>query len=445
MLVIASLIAISVTTAWWVVQRSGRTPGELIDYSKRRLEGHTKLEAVALPVLESLRRSLGEPDQLERALPLAVPLMPPNPVTPGLGSADPNVIRVGPGRAITRIGVAAQVAVDGSVIEIDAGDYVADVAVWERDNLTIRGLGNRVRLIASGADAEGKGTWVVRGGRVTVEGVEFVGSKVEDGNGAGIRLERGQLVVRRCRFFNNQMGILTSNDPKSTLTVEDSEFSYPARSARFTHNLYVGTIASFRITGSYLHHGDNGHLLKSRARRSRVEYNRLTDETGGRSSYELEFPNGGVAEVVGNVIQQSDRTSNSVIVSYGAEGYRWPINELRLVHNTVVNDHPLGGTFVRVAPGAALVELRNNLFSGRGKVDTPPGAVESGNQRAQWSDFERPSRQDYRLKEAARARWEALISASPALVPDREYTHPASTGRPSAIPRWPGAMQSLPP
>lgn len=439
------LAALGVGSAWWAVERTGRTPGELMDYVKRRLEGHPKLETVALPVLEGLRRSLGEPDELERALPLATPPLPPNPATPGVGSTAPNVIRVGAGRAITRIGVAAQMAVDGSVIEIDAGDYVADVAVWERDNLTIRGLGNRVRLIASGADAEGKGTWVVRGGRVLVEGVEFVGSKVEDGNGAGIRLERGHLVVRRCRFFNNQMGILTSNDGVSTLTVEDSEFSYPTRSAHFTHNLYVGTIASFRITGSYLHHGNNGHLLKSRAQRSRVEYNRLTDEEGGRSSYELEFPNGGVAEVVGNVIEQSERTSNSVIVSYGAEGYRWPVNELHIVHNTLVNDHPLGGTFVRVSPGAALVELRNNLFSGRGKIDTPPGAIESGNQRPEWPDFERPSRHDYRLTESARARWGALTSASPALVPDREYAHPASSRPLSGVPRWPGAMQSVPP
>jgi hypothetical protein len=416
-----------------------------MDYSKRRLEGHPKLEAVALPVMSGLRRWLGEPDDLERALPFSVPALPPNPATPGLGGTEANIIRVGPGRAITRIAVAAQLAVDGSVIEIDAGDYVADVAVWERRELTIRGLGNRVRLLASGADAEGKGTWVVRGGRVTVENIEFVGSKVEDGNGAGIRLESGQLIVRRCRFFNNQMGILTSSDESSTLTVEDSEFSYTARSDHYTHNIYVGTIASFRISGSYLHHGDNGHLLKSRARFNRIEYNRLTDESGGRSSYELELPNGGVAQVVGNVIQQGTHTTNSVIVSYGAEGYRWPSNELLFVHNTVVNDHPLGGTFVRVSSGAGLVEIRNNLFVGRGKLEVPAGAVDGGNQRADWTDFIRPAREDYRLTESARARWHVLESARPELVPSQEYVHPAGAHRLLTGPRFPGAFQSAPP
>jgi hypothetical protein len=148
---------------------------------------------------------------------------------------------------------------------------------------------------------------------------------------------------------------------------------------------------------------------------------------------------------VGNVIQQGSRTANSVIVSYGSEGYRWPANELHFVHNTVVNDHPLGGTFVRVSPGADLVELRNNVFAGRGRVDTPPGTVEAGNQRADWADFERPGREDYRLKESARARWQALASGNLALVPDREYAHRAATARLAAARHFPGAIQSLPP
>lgn len=444
MLLVSSvlLVALAAALAWWAYQRTGRTAGELIDYSKRRLEGHPNLEFVALPVLESVRGLLGEPDQLDRALPLSMPALPPNPATPGVASQDPGVLRVGPRRAITRIAVAAQMATDGAVIEIDAGDYVADVAVWERKTLTIRGIGDRVRLIAAGADAEGKGIWVVRGGRVTVENIDFVGAKVGDGNGAGIRLESGQLLLRRCRFFNNQTGVLTSNDERVTLDIEDSEFSYTARSDHFTHSLYVGAIGSFRVSGSYFHHGDNGHLLKSRARKNRIEYNRITDESGGRASYELELPNGGAAEVVGNVIQQSRSTSNSVIVSFGAEGYRWPVNELRFTHNTVVNDHPLGGTFVRVTPGAQLVELRNNLFAGRGTVDVPAGLVDMGNQRADWSDFERPAREDYRLVEAARARWRAAPSPDAALVPTREYQHPAQTRALDSSPRYPGAMQS---
>lgn len=424
----------------------GRTPVELIDYTKRRLEGHPVLEAVSLPVLALLRRGLADQDEAELVLPFVVPSLPPNPAQPAAGTPgdDARVLRVGPGRLITRIAIAAQMAVDGSVIEIDAGDYVADAAVWERADITIRGLGNRVRLIAGGADAEGKGLWVFRGRKATVENIEFVNAKAGDGNGAGIRLERGHLIVRRCTFFAGQNGILTSGEPDTRLEVEHSEFGYNGAGDGLTHGIYVGAIDSFRLTGSYLHHGNVGHLLKSRARHNRIEYNRLSDEAGGRSSYEMEFPNGGIAEVVGNIVQQASGTRNSVIVSYGAEGYSWPSNELRFVHNTVVNDLRRGGSFLRVSPGAQAVVLRNNVFVGPGKVDTPAGADAAGDLSADWRDLERPSREDYRLNDRARAGLAAtpLAGVDPALLPRFEYMHPARTRPLSAPPTLPGALQT---
>lgn len=39
-----------------------------------------------------------------------------------------------------------------------------------------------------------------------------------------------------------------------------------------------------------------------------------------RPSDELDFPNGGVAFVIGNVIEQSAATSNSNIIAFGEEG-----------------------------------------------------------------------------------------------------------------------------
>lgn len=434
-----------VASAWWVVAQTGRTPGELIDYSKRRLQGHPRLEALAVPVLDRMVVWLGESDRSERGLTFVVPPLPPNPLARGVESGGAGVIRVGPGRAITRIGVAAQMAKDGSVIEIDAGDYIADVATWDRASLTIRGLGDRVRLIAAGASAGEKAIWVVRRGRVVIENIEFVGARVPDRNGAGIRLEAGQLLVRNCSFIDNESGILTADDPGATLDVESSTFSYTGYGDGLSHAVYIGAIARFRLSGSYVHHANVGHLVKSRARVNRIEYNRLTDESGGRASYELDLPNGGLADVVGNIIQQSASTRNSVIVSFGEEGYHWPQNELRFVHNTVVNDHPLGGTFLRVAKGAGFREVRNNVFSGAGKLDLGSGAVEVGNQKASWADFVRAGREDYRLSPSARQRWQAADSADRALVPAQEYVHPARTQPLKASPRWPGAIQAAAP
>ena len=237
-------------------------------------------------------------------------------------------LHVGPTHKIKTIAEAASRARDGDTVEVDAGEYRHDVAVWRQDKLTIRAVGGRVRLLADGNSAEGKAIWVVRGGHVTVEGFDFEGTRVPSRNGAGIRFEAGQLTVRDCRFVDNEMGLLTSNDPQAELTIENSEFARNQRPDGHNHNLYAGTIAKLSVRGSYFHHATIGHLLKSRAAVNHIFYNRLTDEAGGSASYELEFPNGGVAVVVGNVIQQSAQTENAIMISYGAEGYKWPANAL---------------------------------------------------------------------------------------------------------------------
>jgi Right handed beta helix region len=454
-LVLGALVLLLAGGLWlgglWGLQQTGRGPGELIDYAKRRLQGHPRLEAIALPVLDLLRSRSGEPDASDLALPFEIPPLTPNPATPARAASasaaadNPRIIRVGPNRAITRIAVAAQVARDGSIIEIDPGDYVADVAVWDRAELTLRGTGNRVRLLAAGAHAEGKAIWVVRRGKVTIEDIEFVGARVPDRNGAGIRMEGGQLLVRRCTFRNNENGILTASASGASLEVVDSEFSHNGAGDGRSHGIYVGAIDSFRLRGSYLHHGNQGHLVKSRARSNRIEYNRLSDESGGRSSYELELPNGGLVEVVGNVVQQGAGSPNSIIVSYGAEGLAGPRNELRLAHNTVVNDRPGGGSFVRVSPGAGAVVLRNNLFVGQGKVDVPAGADRSGDRVVGWEELVRPAREDYRINAGARARLAAgMAPTEAALTPREEYVHPASRRPLDAPPSVPGALQAAP-
>src|SRR5690606_23031843 len=123
-----------------------------------------------------------------------------------------------------------------------------DVAVWRQRRLTLRATGGRAVLVADGRSAEGKAIWVIRNGHVEVEGFDFVGARVPDGNGAGIRFERGRLVLRNTRFIDNQMGVLTGNDRDSELFVERSEFQGPSDGDRWYHNLYVGTIARLEVS-----------------------------------------------------------------------------------------------------------------------------------------------------------------------------------------------------
>jgi Right handed beta helix region len=361
-------------------------------------------------------------------------------------SAASHLIQVGPGKSIKTIAAAAASAKDGDLIEVEAGDYSGDVAVWSKNNLTLRAIGGRVRLKASGMAAEGKAIWVVRGGRMIVEGFDFSGARVSDTNGAGIRLESGKLTVRDCTFTDNQNGILTSNNPKIELAIENSEFGNNGHEDGRSHNLYAGEIARLTVTGSYFHHAKFGHLLKSRAAVNDIRYNRLTDELGGRASYELEFANGGIAYVVGNIIQQSSQTENPNIISYGAEGYKWPKNELYLVNNTLVDNRPQNGVFLRIKPGNVVVRAVNNLLIGKGRLDSAAPGDYRNNFNVDWDQFELAAREDYRLKRNASVFGSAIDAGTAngqTLMPNREYRHPRNTiGLASAV-RHPGALQSL--
>lgn len=296
---------------------------------------------------------------------------------------------VGPGGPLRSIVDAAARAQDGDTIEILPGEYAQQAIVWKQSRLTIRGKGQRPVLLAAGAHAEGKALWVIRNGDFQIENLEFRGVRVADGNGAAIRFEQGRLTVRRCAFFDNETGILTSNANEATLIVENSEFGSAPRHAGLLHHLlYVGRIASLRVVGSRFENGFQGHLLKSRARYNEIAYNWLVDGEKGSASYELEFPNGGVAWVIGNVIGQSRATENNDLLSFGAEGSAWPENVLVLSHNTLVND-AIAGRFLRVwtdrLANNVSVWAVNNLLIGHGQFGpSAPGRFD-GNHFAERS------------------------------------------------------------
>jgi len=316
--------------------------------------------------------------------------------------APPAVLHVGANRELKRPSAAAQIARDGDVIEIDAGLYVGDAAVWRQHRLTLRGIGGRAHLRADGAHAEGKAIWVVKGNDTTIEGVEFSGAKVPDRNGAGIRQEGAGLTVRDCYLHDNENGILTGANPASDILIEHSEFAHNGVGDGQTHNLYIGHVRSFTLRFSYVHHALVGHNVKSRAQRNHISYNRIMDERDGRSSYAIEFPNGGLALVIGNAIQQGPAAENPTIVSYGAEGLQHPLNELYFVNNTVVNDRPAGARFLFIRASTAAAPIVNNVFSGRGNVLSGPGELRN-NVAAAKSIFVDAANFDYRLKAGAAA------------------------------------------
>jgi hypothetical protein len=275
-------------------------------------------------------------------------------------------ILVGPTRTYQVPSAAAAVAKDGNTIEIDAGDYIGDTATWQQNNLTIRGVGGKAHLDANGHNAGGKAIWVIQGNNTTLENIEFSGATVPDQNGAGIRQEGSNLTVRSCSFHNNEEGILAGDNPNSHILIEYSELGYNGFGDGYTHNLYINHVASFTMQYCYSHHAIVGHLVKSRALENYLLYNRIMDEADGTSSYSIDLPNGGLSYVIGNLVQQGPYTENNGIVTYAEEGAVNPKQELYLVNNTIVNDHPSGGsTFLRVV-GMPAGLVRNNLLVGNG-------------------------------------------------------------------------------
>ncbi len=364
-------------------------------------------------------------------------------------SQKPASMIVGPQEKITTISEAAKLAKDGEVVEIRAGDYRGQPAVWTQNNLIIRGADKRPVMLADGKSAEGKAIWVVRGDNVRIENIEFRGARVADFNGAGIRFERGHLVVHRCAFFDNEMGILTGNLPEMTLTVSDSEFgAAPETAGDLHHLLYVGAIARFELTGSRFERGYLGHLVKSRARESFVRYNFLVDGDSGSASYELEFPNGGLAYVVGNVIGQSANTANPAIVSYGAEGMRWPDNALYLAHNTLINDFP-SGNFLKLwtdkFPAGVEAWVVNNLTIGDGELNKPAFGRFEGNTTAPWREMLGYGGAPARLGSSSLLRGSVRVPGQANgvdLLPTGEFVFPAGVRKlvPASV-LSPGALQ----
>ena len=355
------------------------------------------------------------------------------------------VLSVGPRRDIKRIAEAARLARDGDLVQIDAGDYVGDVAVWQQHDIRLQAQGGRVRVLAAGAAAEGKAIWVLRSGRLEMQGFDFYGCKVPSGNGAGVRLESGAALVRDCAFIGNEMGLLTNNKPNTTLDIVGSEFAYNFRRGAHNHNLYAGTIAKLTLADSYLHHARTGHLLKSRAAVSDVRYSRLTDGVTGHASYELEFPNGGAVTLLGNLIAQSAGTENDAMISFGAEGYRWPRNALHLASNTLIDQRRHGlGARIFVASGAS-VDLRaaNNLLAGAGRLFAPADAADVGTTNVSLDAFLAATDENFVPRSGVR-----LFAHGPSLhdpgllgLPRREYVHPRHSRPLTVAAHNPGAMQ----
>jgi len=358
---------------------------------------------------------------------------------------------VGPTGAPASLADALAGAADGDTIELLSGDYRIEPLKLPKKRLVLRGIGRRPVVSPAAGGPQGRALWTMQGGDITVQNVEFRGARSTDADGSGIRQEGGRLAVVDCAFFDNEHGIITTNADDAELSIDRSLFAQaPKVVGGLAHLLYVGRIAKLTITGSRFHQGFEGHMIKSRARETRIHYNLIHDGENGEASYEIDLPNGGLVTLVGNVIGQSASSQNPVLVAYGTEERPWPDSRLYVAHNTFVSQRWLPAWFLRVfkdrLPASVQVHAVNNLTVGPGVFSLGNPGEFAGNASATSGTLYAPAAMSFELEPGSWLRGRGVDPRHVGgldLAPRAEFMLPIGT-RPVA-PRtrdWtPGAFQ----
>jgi Right handed beta helix region len=324
---------------------------------------------------------------------------------PTVPAAQARALHVGPGQKYRRPCQAIAAARPGDQIDVDArgNPYRGDVCAWSTNHLTIVGVHGRAHVEAAGQSSQGKAIWVIAGNDTTIENVEFSGARVPDQNGAGIRQEGANLLVEHCEFTGNQEGILAADNPTSSIVIDSSVFAHNGAGDGFSHNIYINHVRSFTLRYSYSTDARVGHLVKSRALRNFILYDRLTGERG-TDSYELDLPNGGLSYVIGTVIEQGTRTQNPNMLAYGEEGDLNPDSRLYAVNDTFVNALGRGDAILVGSQVTQPVLAENDVSTGSTAFVSQSRAQIRHDCITSHPEFNDPARYDYGLKPSSRCR-----------------------------------------
>ncbi len=180
------------------------------------------------------------------------------------------------------------------------------------------------QVVFDGATCEGKAALVLRGQAASVDGIIFQNMRVPDANGAGIRLEKGDLTVTRAIFRNSEQGILTAEDRSASIRIDQSTFSGLGRCDRglsCAHSIYIGGYGSLTVTNSRFERGNGGHYVKSRAARVSISDNAFDDTRGKETNYMIDLPNGATGSIVRNIfVQGASKENYSAFITVAPEG-----------------------------------------------------------------------------------------------------------------------------
>ncbi len=247
------------------------------------------------------------------------------------------------GRSYARLQDALDAVGDGQATIVVAPGTYRQCAVQQAGRIRLAAQISG-QSVLEGVACEGKAALVLRGAGAEITGLTFRGIAVPDGNGAGIRLEQGDLSVSQSWFADSQQGILTGSDWEADIVIDKSTFSGLGtceNDAGCAHSIYVGDYRSLRVTRSRFERGTGGHYLKSRAARAEIRDNSFDDSAGRGTNYMIDLPAGGTGRIEGNwFVQGRDKENYSAFIAVGAE---------ELLHDA--DGLTISGNVARFVPG----------------------------------------------------------------------------------------------
>ncbi len=287
---------------------------------------------------------------------------------------------VGPGKPYASLQAVAGLLNPGDIVEVDGDTVYPGGVVFDRPGtadqpITIRGLrvnGSRP-VLSGGANTVAFTTPSPANPAAAANHYIFEGFELTGGTSRCLYHQAGDLIVRDVRVHTCPAhGILGADQGSGSLTLERVEVHHCGNGTS-QHQIYMATDevnrpgSVFRMRHCYLHDGNGGNNVKSRAERNEIHYNWIE----GAYYHELELigpdPGGappgwseGLAredsDVVGNVLW---KRNTFFITRIGGDGTGQSNGRYRFVNNTI-----LAGTSAvfRVFDGIQSIEMHNNVF-----------------------------------------------------------------------------------
>lgn len=187
--------------------------------------------------------------------------------------------------------------------------------------------------VFDGETCEDKAALVLRGRGSVVDGLVFRNYAVSDGNGAGIRIEAGELVVVNSMFLDSQEGILGAG---ASVTIDRSTFSGlgQCETSDCSHSIYLATEGPVTITRSRFERGTGGHYVKLRVANLTITDSSFDDSAGRGTNYMIDLSEGGTGLIARNTfVQGKDKENWSGFIVVAAEGKTYRSDGLAITEN----------------------------------------------------------------------------------------------------------------